>query len=304
MDIVQLKYFIAVAESGSFSEAAEIMFSAQSTVSKQIAALEKELNVQLFDRTKRKITMTEHGKIFLNHANTILGNYNDMIKEMESITAHDDNSATIRATSAMLPYNILSYITNFKNTAPWANIMVEEFDGEDIMKMLKDSECDLAFFRVGRFDEEHYEKLPILVEKFIAVLPANHPLAKEKSISLSQLCNEKFILCRQNSCVHRYAINACNDLGFNPNVIATSNHTTNIFEMVGMNMGVSLLLQKGTEHYMNEFFEKNVCLVPLDETYTIEVAFARYKKHHHTKASLALWEYIKSCTDTKQKYHL
>ncbi|MBQ7816807.1 MAG: LysR family transcriptional regulator, partial [Oscillospiraceae bacterium] len=64
MDIVQLKYFKAVADSGSFSEAAEIMFSAQSTVSKQIAALEKELNVQLFDRSKRRITMTEHGKVF------------------------------------------------------------------------------------------------------------------------------------------------------------------------------------------------------------------------------------------------
>lgn len=302
MDIVQLKYFIAVAESGSFSEAAEIMFSAQSTVSKQIAALEKELNVQLFDRSKRRISMTEHGHFFLNHAQIILNNYNDMLKELESITAVDDNSAVIRATTAMLPYNILSYISQFKAVEPWANIIVEEFDGEDIMKMLRDSECDLAFFRVGKFDEEHYEKLPILVEKYIAVLPVNHPLAKEKSISLSQLSNEKFILCRQNSCLHRTAVNACLDMGFEPNVIATSNHTTNIFEMVGMNMGVSLLLQKGTEHYMNESFSKSVSLVPLDETFTIEVAFARYKKHHHTKASLALWDFVKNTIDNKGKF--
>lgn len=304
MDIVQLKYFIAVAESGSFSEAAEIMFSAQSTVSKQIAALEKELSVQLFDRTKRRIALTEHGKTFLTHANIILSNYNDMVKEMESISVRDDNSAIIRATTAMLPYNILSYVSNFKNISPWADILVEEFDGEDIMKMLKDGECDLAFFRVGKFDEDQYEKLPILLEKYIAVLPTGHPLSKEKSISLSQLNNEKFILCRQNSCLHRTAVNACVDMGFEPNVIATSNHTTNIFEMVGMNMGVSLLLQKGTEHYMNDSFAKSVCLVPLDETFTIEVAFARYKKHRHTKASLAFWEYIKSCIELKSKYHM
>ena len=294
MDIIQLKYFTAVAESGSFSEAAEIMFSAQSTVSKQIAALEKELNVQLFDRSKRRITITEHGKVFLNHALTILENYNDMINELESMVALDDNTAVIRATSAMLPYNILSYISSFKSAAPWANVMVEEFDGEDIMKMLKDGECDLAFFRVGRFDENYYEKLPVLVEKYIAVLPINHPLAKEKTISLTQLCNERFILHRQNSCMHRTAVNACLDMGFEPNVIATSNHTTNIFELVGMNMGVSLLLQKGTEHYMNEGFSNMVSLVPLEETFTIEVAFARYKKHHHSKAASALWEYVKS----------
>ena len=304
MDIVQLRYFIAVAESGSFSEAAEIMFSAQSTVSKQIAALEKELNVQLFDRTKRRITMTEYGKAFLNHANILLSNYSDMIKELESITTSDDNSAVIRATTAMLPYNLLSYISQFKTANPWADVIVEEFDGEDILKMLKDRECDLAFFRVGKFDEEHYEKLPVLVEKYIAVLPAAHPLAKEKSISLSQLCNEKFILCRQNSCIHRNAINACRDTGFEPNIIATSNHTTNIFEMVGMNMGVSLLLQKGTEHYMNDSFAKNVRLVPLDEVYTVEVAFARYKKHRHTKASLALWDYIKTYNENKPIQHI
>ena len=270
MDIIQLKYFIAVAESGSFSEAAEIMFSAQSTVSKQIAALEKELNVLLFDRSKRRISLTEHGSFFLNHAQLILDNYNDMLRELESITAVDDNSASIRATAAMLPYNLLGYISDFKNTEPWANIMVEEFDGEDIMQMLKDSECDLAFFRVGKFDEEHYEKLPVLIEKYIAVLPINHPLADKKSISLSQLSNEKFILGRHNSCLHRTAINACTDVGFEPNVIATSNHTTNIFEMVGMNMGVSLLLHKGTEHYMNDAFSKSIRLVPLDETFTVE----------------------------------
>ena len=66
MDIVQLKYFVAVAESGSFSEAAELMFSAQSTVSKQIASLEKELNVQLFDRSKRKVVLTVYGEAFLS----------------------------------------------------------------------------------------------------------------------------------------------------------------------------------------------------------------------------------------------
>jgi hypothetical protein len=69
--------------------------------------------------------------------------------------------------------------------------------------------------------------------------------------------------------------------------------------MVGMNMGVSLLLQKGTEHYMNEGFSKSVCLVPLDETFTVEVAFARYKKHHHTKASLAFWDFVKHTIDSK-----
>ena len=296
MDIVQLKYFIAVAESSSFSEAAEIMFSAQSTVSKQIASLEKELNVQLFDRTKRKVTLTAYGETFLSHAITIINNYNTMLKDMSAISMQDENCATIRATTAMLPYNIISYVASFKKDFPWANIHVEEFDTEDILKMLRESECDLAFFRVGKFDEEYFEKLPVLVEKFVAVLPVEHPLSQNKSISLSQLKNENFILGRQNSCMHRTPVSACHSMGFTPNVIATSNHASNIFEMVSMNMGVSLLLKRGAEFAMNEHFKNKIAIIPLDETITIEVALARYKKHNHTKAALAFWDYVEQIT--------
>ncbi len=296
MDIVQLKYFVAVAESGSFSEAAEIMFSAQSTVSKQIASLEKELGVQLFDRSKRKVSLTVYGDVFLTHAHNILDNYSSMVKELSAITTQDNSKAIIRATTAMLPYNIISLLASFKKECQWADIHVEEFESEDVLKMLKDNECDLAFFRVGKFDEEVYEKLPILVEKFVAVLPAKHPLATEKSISLAQLCNENFIFCRQNTCMHRNSISACHTMGFTPNIIATSNHASNIFEMVAMNMGVSLLLKRGAEYAMTEHFSNKVVIVPLKETFTIEVALARYKRHNHTKAATAFWDYVKEIT--------
>ena len=300
MDIVQLKYFVSVAESGSFSEAAEIMFSAQSTVSKQIASLEKELNVQLFDRSKRKVALTVYGEVFLTHARKIIDNYNSMIKEIASISTQDNSKAIIRATTAMLPYNIISIVASFKKECEWADIHVEEFESEDILKMLKDNECDLAFFRVGKFDEDAYEKLPILTEKFVAILPANHPLAKESSISLAQLSNENFIFCRQNTGLHRNSVSACHTMGFNPNIIATSNHASNIFEMVAMNMGVSLLLKRGAEYAMTDHFADKVSIVPLKETFTIEVALARYKKHNHTKASIAFWDYVKHMVQASQ----
>ena len=294
MDIVQLKYFIAVAESGSFSEAAELMFSAQSTVSKQIASLEKELNVQLFDRSKRKVALTIYGEAFLSHALNIISNYNNMLKDISALTAHDESTAIIRATASMLPYNLISLVASFKQECGWADIHMEEFETEDILKMLRENECDLAFFRVGKFDEEYYEKLPVLVEKFVAVLPASHPLAKEKSISLCQLEKENFIFNRQNTCMHRQSISACHSLGFSPNVIATSNHASNIFEMVSMNMGVSLLLERAANYSMTEYFKDKVAIVPLKETFTLEVALARYKKASHTKAAAAFWEYVKN----------
>ena len=85
-------------------------------------------------------------------------------------------------------------------------------------------------------------------------------------------------------------------MGFTPNIIATSNHASNIFEMVAMNMGVSLLLKRGAEYAMTEHFSNKVVIVPLKETFTIEVALARYKRHNHTKAAAAFWDYVKEIT--------
>ena len=298
MNTVQLKYFIAVAESGSFSEAAEIMYSGQSTVSKQIAALEKELGVLLFDRSKRQISLTEHGKVLLPHAQKIIKRYNNMLKDLKQVTTFNDNSAVIRTTMAMLSYNVLHHIAQFNAQAPWAKITIEEYDDHDISNMLRNDECDLAFFRIGEFDENLFEKITVLTDNYVAVLPADHPLAKEKSISLASLSSENFILCRPNSCIHTAAVNACHTVGFEPNVVATSNATLNIFEMVDMHLGVSLLLDKGTRHYIDKHLEYSVCIVPLKETFSVEIAFARYKKHNHTKASLAFWEYAKEQADT------
>ena len=294
MNTLQLRYFISVAESGSFSEAAEIMFSGQSTVSKQIAALEKELGVLLFDRSKRHIALTEHGKVLLPHAQKIIKRYNNMLKDLKQVSNFNDNSAVIRTTMAMLPYNVLSHIAQFNAQAPWAKITIEEYDDHDIGNMLRNNECDLAFFRIGDFDETLFEKITVLTDNYAAVLPADHPLAKEKSISLASLAGEKFILCRPNSCIHTSAVNACRSIGFEPNIVATSNATLNIFEMVDMHLGVSLLLEKGTRHYLDKHFKHSVRLVPLKETFGVEIAFARYKKHNHTKVSLAFWEYIKN----------
>lgn len=298
MDTVQLKYFIAVAESGSFSEAAEIMFSGQSTVSKQIAALEKELGVLLFDRSKRAISLTEHGKVFLPHAQKIIKRYNNMLKDLKQVSNFNDNSAVIRTTMAMLSYNVLSHIARFNIDAPWANITIEEFDDHDISNMLRNNECDLAFFRIGTFDEDLFEKITVLTDNYVAILPADHPLVKEKSISLAALAKENFILCRQNSCIHTSAVKACSSVGFTPNVVATSNSPLNILQMVDMHLGVSLLLDKGTRHYLDKNGTSSVCIVPLKETFPVEIAFARYKKHHHTKASLAFWEYVKELANT------
>ncbi|MEG0020158.1 MAG: LysR family transcriptional regulator, partial [Oscillospiraceae bacterium] len=160
-NIIQLKYFVCVAASGSFSEAAELMFSTQSTVSKQIFSLEKDLNAQLFDRSKRKIVLTSQGKAVLRNAQIMLDDYNNMLSELAQLNAYDDSTVRIKSTPVLIPYNILTLLANFRKLNPWVKMQVEEFEEQDILKLLREDECDLAFIRVGKFDEELFERIVI-----------------------------------------------------------------------------------------------------------------------------------------------
>ncbi|MEG3029682.1 MAG: LysR family transcriptional regulator, partial [Oscillospiraceae bacterium] len=121
-NIIQLKYFVCVAASGSFSEAAELMFSTQSTVSKQIFSLEKDLNAQLFDRSKRKIVLTSQGKAVLRNAQIMLDDYNNMLSELAQLNAYDDSTVRIKSTPVLIPYNILTLLANFRKLNPWVKM--------------------------------------------------------------------------------------------------------------------------------------------------------------------------------------
>lgn len=294
MDIEQLKYFVAVATNKSFSETAEIMFASQSTISKQIASLEKELNAKLFDRSKRKVALTEYGKIFLTHAQNILEDYKIMIHELNNLSQKDDNTVKIQATSAMVPYEILNILSGFKKENPWANIQMDEFDTSNVLNVIRCGDCDIAFFRVGLFDDDIYEKITFSKDRLICVINKSSPLSQHSILPINFLKNENFIFIRKNTCIHRYSLSVCTNAGFEPKIITTSNNISNILEMVYMNMGVAILPEKSVQYHMTDRYSENLAVIPLKDEFLIDVAAARCRKNQHNKACQALWDYLEN----------
>lgn len=293
MNIVHLKYFIAVAVSGSFSEAAEAMFSTQSTVSKQISSLEKDLNVQLFDRSKRKISLTIQGKAALQHAQVIIDDYNNMVKELLDLNAYDDNTVRVASTPVMLPYNILSIIANFKKSYPLVKLGVEELEGQDILRYLREGQCELAFVRGADIDEELFEKIVIYTDKLVAVLPQNHPFAQRTQISISELSKENFLLLDKGSSFFNQCVLACNQAGFSPNIVYTGHRMTNIFNMVTKDLGVGLMLKKAAVITSTDLSCKSAVIVPLTELITSDVSVLKVRHRHCNLATTYLWDFIR-----------
>ena len=155
MEIKQVQYFLAVAEAGSFSVAAEDLYISQSSLSKQIIALEKELDIQLFDRSKRKISLTDGGRAFHKHALKLNEIHKALVADLEEYRK-TASSLSIVAIPVIAQYGITSYIAQFKSAYPNINFTLEEREASTILPALNSSQYDLAFVRDYHMDTNQH----------------------------------------------------------------------------------------------------------------------------------------------------
>lgn len=288
MNILRLKYFIAVTVGGNFSEAAEILYTTQSAVSKQIIALEKELNVQLLDRTKRKVELTQQGRVVLKYAQTIIDDYNSMIMDLSSFEHYNGGNLSIASIPVMAQYDITNIIADFRKMNPYINMFVDEREACDIVPALENRQYDLAFMREEMVDTG-FDILSICKDHFIAVLPIHHALSKEKEISLSQLEDDTFLLLNKGTLLYKSCISACEKVGFTPSVTYTGTRMENIVELVGRGMGVSLMMNQAVSYiHCNK-----VAIVPLKEYLPSHISLVRLRKKQMTTAAKTFWNYVK-----------
>lgn len=147
MDIQQIQYFLEVVRSGNFSTAAENLYTTQSSVSKNIKSLEKELNIQLFDRSKRQIQLTEAGKLVLKDARSIVQSYEKLVHTVSSYQLQKEDTLTIASIPVMAQYDITGLLADFQTAHPNIKLQIEESETTHICSRLKNHECDFIFTR-------------------------------------------------------------------------------------------------------------------------------------------------------------
>lgn len=246
MELHQLRYFCAVAESGSFSRAAEQAHVSQPSLSQQIMKLEDELGARLFDRLGRSVRLTDLGKAFLPRARGVL-------RELEAargeVVEHKDSlggSVTIGVIPTVAPYFLPSQLTTFSKKFPQARLTVIEEITPVLLDRLRAGTIDIAILALPIRGHE-FEVSPLLTERLFAALPAKHKLAARQSLSLKDLREEPFLLLRDGHCFRDTAVAACDRVRMNPQIIFESGQFSSLLSMVGAGMGVSIVPQMAIE---------------------------------------------------------
>lgn len=287
MDIHKLEIFLDLTQTLSYTQTAVRQFTTQSNISKQILALEKELEVPLFDRTHRKITLTQAGETLLPHARSIIAQYHHLQNELAEKRNQEELTLSILTIPTMANYRGFSLITHFLKEHPEVNLQLKEGEGNELLPSLENSPSHVIFARTFDTETIDYDLFVTEEDRFVAVVAKTHPLANKPQIQLAELQKEKFVLLEKETLLHQPTLALCQKAGFTPQVLFQSARIDLLLNMVANELGVSILMEKTIEKNWLD----SVAVLPITPTEVSRIGFMRQKNQHST-ASRLFWQYL------------
>ena len=208
MTITQLQYVLAVAEHKNFTLAAEKCFVTQPTLSMQIQKIEEELNVLIFDRSKKPIQLTAIGLKIVNQAKNIVneaGKIKDIVEYQKGFIGGEFRLGIIPTiTPTLLPM----FLNNFIKKYPKVNLIIEELNTDEIILRLKNGHLDAAIAATP-LEDEKIKEIVLYYEPFVAYIPSDHITSQKKEIEISDLNLDDILLLQDGHCFRDTILNLC-----------------------------------------------------------------------------------------------
>ena len=264
MELRHLKYFLTVAQELHFRKASEKLFVAQSALSTQIKMLEEELGVQLFNRNKRNVQLTEAGKYLANGVNNIFEQLSYLKNTAKLIDSGLIGNVKIGYVSSAMNSILLGIISKIHKD--FSKIKIELFEMPPAVQLeaIKAGNLDVGFLR-GALSDKDIQKKVVFEETYSIVLPLNHPVNQKNFKSLKDIAEDQIIILPRSAGESYYdtLIYLCNKAGFIPKIAHFSVYANAVTEikLVENNMGVSIIpssLIKGVNAKVKVIELKNI----------------------------------------------
>lgn len=242
MELRHLRYFVAVAEELHFGRAAEKLHIAQPPLSQQIRKLEEELGIQLFLRTKRRVELTDAGRMFLEEARLTIAQAEQTVRVAGRVSRGLIGRLNVGFASVTL-YGVLPKIVRtFRSQSPQVELIFQELYSPNQLQALLRREIHVGLLQPPVDDERLAFKV-VAREPLVVVLPEDHHLSHLLEIPLRALTTEPFLLFPRNvrPQIYDQIINLCHDAEFSPNIVHETSPQQTIIGLVAAGIGVSLV---------------------------------------------------------------
>lgn len=240
MDLRILRAFVEVVRQGGFSQAAKVLFTTQSNISKSVKLLEEEVNCSLLDRTGHRSTLTEAGQIVFDRAQNMLAQREDLVAELEELRGL--KRGTLRLGLPPIGSDVLfaPAFAVYQQRYPSVKIQLIEHGGRHLQELLQAGEIDVAGTLLP-VSEASFAWKEIQREPIDVLISTTHPLAKKRQVQLAELADEAFLLFEEGFALNQVVLDACSRSGFTPSVAARSNQLSFVVELVAVGLGVAFL---------------------------------------------------------------
>ena len=247
IDWHHLRSFVAVAEEGHVTRAAERLNTQQPPLSMRIRALEKQLDVQLFHRKARGVELTEAGRVFLSHARILLDQHDRTLDAMRRAGRGELGRLCIGTVPTGPLHPLMpSSVRQFRERYPDASVTLEESMRDELLQRLRDEQLDVAFMRSKPNDAEGLAVEILLTEPMVVALPRGHASAKrgaKSSVAVRDLKDESFVVFarQQGPAFYDGLVAACQRAGFSPNIAQEAPRVTTALALVAAGMGLCVV---------------------------------------------------------------
>ncbi|MBA2078497.1 LysR family transcriptional regulator [Rhodanobacter sp. PCA2] len=246
-DFRQLRYFIAVAEELSFTRAAIRLHISQPPLSQQIQALERDLGVPLLERSKRKVTLTEPGQVFLEQARHILAQAETArTRTVAAAAGHSGQLRLAYTVSVSFHPALPRALLRHRQAAPGVNMQLREMYTEAQFAALLANEIDVGFVRDEPRHVQDARQLRLSVldrEPLLLALPSSHVLAGRESLRMAEVADEAFVSQPRElaATLHDRLRSLAGEAGFQPRIVQQAQQINGLLALVAAGLGLALV---------------------------------------------------------------
>jgi len=240
VEIHQLEYFVAVAETGGFSRAAERCSVAQPSLSQQIMKLEKEIGNPLFDRLGRKVALTDVGRQLLPRAHAILAELQNIKVEIQTEIHEGHGTLAVGFIPTVAPFVLPKVIRRFSEDFPNATLEVHEGLTEELIRKIIDAELDVGITSLP-ISNKLIQTEELLTEPLLVASTQKYDVVSRASIQVKELDDFPFIALSEVHCLGEQVQSFCYQQDLDLNIVCHTSQLTTVQNCVALGLGVSLV---------------------------------------------------------------
>ena len=245
-EIRLLRYFAAVAEELHFGRAAEALSISEPVLSRQIRELERQLGASLFVRSKRRVQLTDAGRVLQVEAQRVLEQLQHALDAVQRASRGQIGQVRVGFVPSAVNHILPDVVAGFRRDQPSVKVTLRETTRADMVEGIGRDRLDVGFVHrpVGeRATDGRLAEETLFTEPYAAVLPSGHRLSRRKSLSLAELADEDFVFMPRAVLGEHgdYLLDACRRAGFTPRVVQEASRSATILGLVAAGVGIGLL---------------------------------------------------------------